>query len=177
MEVQTNEGRPDPYAGTQWERATVPILSLKKANAPVFTWDWKGFRGSKTEGPIVLSHDGEIIDGNNRLYEAIKRGEGDIEVYRPAGGGPPAPAGGALADTLQGQADAAIRRMRDRGTFSGTQSNALFPAEDLADMAIWGAAKMAKGVTQLGAWSKEMLADAGSSADRLKPQLRRSSTS
>ena len=89
----------------------------------------------------------------------------------PAGGGPPAPTGGNLADTLQGQADAAIRRMRDRGTFSGTQSNALFPAEDLADMAIWGAAKMAKGVTQLGAWSKEMLADAGSSADRLKPQL------
>ena len=102
MEVQTNEGRPDPYAGTQWERATVPILSLKKANAPVFTWDWKGFRGSKTEGPIVLSHDGEIIDGNNRLYEAIKRGEGDIEVYRPTsplrGGTPPlSPAGSAAA--------------------------------------------------------------------------------
>ncbi len=84
---------------------------------------------------------------------------------------PPAPAGRNLADTLQGQADSAIQRMRDRGTFSGTQSNALFPAEDLADMAIWGAAKMAKGVTQLGAWSKEMLADAGASASRLKPQL------
>ena len=93
----------------------------------------------------------------------------------PSGGGPssgpPAPTGGNLADTLQGQADAAIQRMRDRGTFSGTQSNALFPAEDLADMTIWGAAKMAKGVTQLGAWSKEMLADAGASASRLKPQL------
>ena len=93
----------------------------------------------------------------------------------PTGGGPssgpPAPGGGNIADTLQNQADAAIQRMRDRGTFSGTQSNAMFPAEDLADMAIWGAAKMAKGVTQLGAWSKEMLADAGSSAARLKPQL------
>ena len=102
MEVQTNEGRPDPYAGTQWERATVPILSLKKANAPVFTWDWKGFRGSKTEGPIVLSHDGEIIDGNNRLYEAIKRGEGDIEVYRPTSppNPPQPPAGSAAADTV-----------------------------------------------------------------------------
>lgn len=85
----------------------------------------------------------------------------------PAGGAAPGPGGGggtspvtiSLSDTLQNHADDAISRMRKRGTFSGTQSNAGVPVEDMKDMAIWGASKFAQGVVKFKDWSKEMLDD------------------
>lgn len=71
------------YAPT-WELATVPIESLRKGNEVLFE-KASTFqpRGSMTTGPIVLGHSGEVIDGNNRVYEALQRGETDIQVYRP----------------------------------------------------------------------------------------------
>jgi len=78
-----------------------------------------------------------------------------------------------VSDTLGKAADDAMDRMRKRGTFNGTRLNAGVPVEDMADMAIWGAAKLAKGVTDFTKWSKEMLADAGpAAADQIRPQLR-----
>jgi hypothetical protein len=76
--------------------------------------------------------------------------------------------GTSISDTLQSAADAALQRVRDRGTFSGTKLNAAVPVDDLADMAIWGAAKIAKGTVDFGKWSKEMIADAG---EQIRPQL------
>lgn len=69
---------------SEWERLTVPIESLRKGNETL--WGGGEFvpRGSMTKGPIVLSREGEVIDGNNRLHEAIKAGEKTIEVFRPA---------------------------------------------------------------------------------------------
>src|SRR5262245_12729920 len=72
---------------------------------------------------------------------------------------------------LQDAGDAALARLRQRGAFAGGQLYALFPADVTKDMAIWGAAKMAKGVTDFSQWSKEMLADAGAAADQIRPHL------
>ncbi len=79
--------------------------------------------------------------------------------------------GGSIAESLQKTADDATQRLRDRGAFSGGKLNANFPAEDFKDMATWGAAKLAKGTVDLASWSKEMLADAGTAADKLRPML------
>lgn len=80
----------------------------------------------------------------------------------------PARPGGSLADRLQNAADAAMQRMRDRGSFTGQKLNSMPDPQDLADMAIWGAAKIAYGTVKFGAWSKAMIADAG---DAIKPHL------
>lgn len=77
---------------------------------------------------------------------------------------------GGVYEKLQTTADDAMQRIRDRGTFSGTKLNAAVPVEDLADMAIWGAAKIAQGTITFGRWSKEMIADAGA---QIKPHLAR----
>ncbi len=79
--------------------------------------------------------------------------------------------GGFIAESLQKTADDATQRLRDRGAFGGGKLNANFPAEDFKDMATWGAAKLAKGTVDLASWSKEMLADAGAAADKLRPML------
>uniref|UniRef100_A0A6M3KQ94 Putative methyltransferase n=1 Tax=viral metagenome TaxID=1070528 RepID=A0A6M3KQ94_9ZZZZ len=80
MERLTNSGTPlpdkAPYIGSVWNKETVPIESLD-LNFDQFT-----HRGSRTKGPIVVRFDGEVIDGNNRLYEAVQRGDKTIEVYR-----------------------------------------------------------------------------------------------
>jgi len=85
-----------------------------------------------------------------------------------------------VSQNLQDSADAALERVRQRGTFSGTKLSAGIPVDDLTDMAIWGAAKMAKGTINFAQWSKEMLADIGNRAlggsaeaiNRLRPLLR-----
>jgi hypothetical protein len=64
-----------------------------------------------------------------------------------------------LSERLDAQAQAAMERLRKRGTFNGTRLNAGLPADDLADMAIWGAAKIAKGVVDFAEWSRQMLSD------------------
>ena len=74
------------------------------------------------------------------------------------------------SQTLQDAADAALERMRQRGTFSGTKLQAGIPIDDMGDMAIWGAAKMAKGAVNFAQWSKEMIAEAG---DQIKPYLQK----
>jgi hypothetical protein len=80
---KTNKNEDAHLTDSQWEQARVPIESLRKGNEML--WDGAEFvpRGSMTNGPIVLDHAGEVIDGNNRLYEAIQRGDEGIQVYRP----------------------------------------------------------------------------------------------
>jgi hypothetical protein len=80
--------------------------------------------------------------------------------------------GKGISGTLDQAAEDALQRMRDRGTFKGTRLNAGIPVDDLADMAIWGAAKLAKGTVDFAKWSKEILAEAGPAAtSQIKPEL------
>jgi hypothetical protein len=77
----------------------------------------------------------------------------------------------AIQQPLQDAADAALQRVRDRGGFQpGAQMNALVPLDNMKDMAIWGAAKLARGVTDFKDWSNAMIADAGPS---IAPELQK----
>ena len=84
---QTNDGVDAHLVDAEWEKKTLPIGELFEANRTLFTGDKFVHRGSMTEGPIVLDRDNTILDGNNRVYEAIRRGETQIEAFRPATGG------------------------------------------------------------------------------------------
>lgn len=83
------------------------------------------------------------------------------------------PAQGVLPfhERMQNMADDAMARMHKRGTFDGTKLNALVPVDDMKDMAIWGAAKIAQGVKNRTAWGKEILDDVGEHAERFRPLL------
>jgi len=86
MMRRTNEGgsidSPDPYKGVKWKRQTVEIESLKDNNKEL--WGNKfTHRKSVTKGDIVINDRGEVIDGNNRLYEAIQRGDRTISAIAP----------------------------------------------------------------------------------------------
>jgi hypothetical protein len=74
-----------------------------------------------------------------------------------------APSG--IVKSLDNTAAQAMERIRQRGTFSGTRMNAAVPVDDMADMAIWGASKIAKGTVKFGPWAKEMIADSGGKLD------------
>jgi len=66
----------------KWIEETVPMESLRKGNETL--WNGKFVpRKSMSKGSIVLDRSGEIIDGNNRVYEALQRGEKEISVYKP----------------------------------------------------------------------------------------------
>lgn len=71
-------------------------------------------------------------------------------------------------ETLDAAAENAMQRMRDRGSFSGSKLNAMPDPADVADLAIWGAAKMAQGVVEFPKWSKQMIAEFG---DQIRPTL------
>jgi len=66
---------------SEWQRETVPVESLRKRNGML--WGEGEHRPSQTKGPIVLNKAGDVIDGNNRTIEAIKRGDETIEVFKP----------------------------------------------------------------------------------------------
>jgi GNAT superfamily N-acetyltransferase len=94
-----------------------------------------------------------------------------VETPKPAVVKPQPGAAEGIHSTLDSAADAAMQRMRDRGTFTGSKLSAGIPVDDLADMAIWGASKLAKGTVDFAKWSKEILAEAGPAAARLAPEL------
>ncbi len=62
---------------------------------------------------------------------------------------------------IERAADAARQRIEKRGTLKGEKLNAGLPVEDMADLAIIGAAKIARGAKTFAAWSREMVADFG----------------
>jgi hypothetical protein len=74
-----------------------------------------------------------------------------------------------FSERLQDVADAATERMRKRGSFSGSKLNSMPDPADLADLAFWGAAKLAKGTVNFAGWSKEMVDEFG---DLIKPHLK-----
>lgn len=73
-----------------------------------------------------------------------------------------------FVDRLQEYEDAASERIKQRGTFSGTRLSAGLPVDDLKDLTIIGAAKLARGVVKFADWSAEMIEKFG---DEIKPHL------
>ena len=72
-------------------------------------------------------------------------------------------------DLLDRVKDGAQARIKDRGTFKGGRLHSGLPVEDAADLAIIGAAKLAKGTVKFTQWSAEMLAEFGT---QIQPYLR-----
>ena len=70
---------------------------------------------------------------------------------------------------LQSLSDAAAERIKQRGTFSGGRLMSGLPVDDLADLAIIGATKIANGAIKFVDWSAEMVRDFG---ENIKPHLR-----
>lgn len=86
MMRRTNEQHskgPWPHEEVTFRKETVPLESLRHRNEMLFE---KGstfqHRGSMTKGPIAVNERGEVIDGNNRTYEAVQRGDKHIEIFR-----------------------------------------------------------------------------------------------
>ncbi len=64
-----------------------------------------------------------------------------------------------VMDFISKQADAARQRLKDRAT--GVRASATFGADVLADYAIIGAEKLAKGATDAGEWTRKMIEEHG----------------
>lgn len=73
-----------------------------------------------------------------------------------------------LTSKAQEFEDKAIERIKQRGTFSGSRLGAGLPADDLADLAIVGASRIAKGAIRFSDWSVQMIKDFG---ERIRPYL------
>ena len=69
------------FVDSQWTPETVPIASLKNKNASVWGDEFTK-RGSMTKGPLIVDDKGIVLDGNNRLREAIERGDREIDILR-----------------------------------------------------------------------------------------------
>lgn len=96
-------------------------------------------------------------------------------VAQSAGQTPETSGEGSLLDQLQASLDKVAQdakgRMDQRGTFKGTRLGMNVPVDDVADMALWGAARIAQGATTFAKFSKQILADAGPAAEQIRPQL------
>lgn len=69
---------------TGYIRSTVDLQSLRKANAFQFRSPESGTsKPSTSQGPLILDKEGQVIDGNHRLREAVVRGDKTIEVLAP----------------------------------------------------------------------------------------------
>ena len=71
-------------------------------------------------------------------------------------------------ETLNRLETAARERLQQRGTFSGKRLTAGLPIDDLADLVVIGAVKIAKGTVKFSRWSAEMVADHG---EAIRPHL------
>lgn len=69
---------------------------------------------------------------------------------------------------LQDIEDAAVKRIKDRGTFKGGRISSGLPVDDLADFATIGAAKIGKGLVKFADWSAEMVRHFG---EEIRPHL------
>ena len=58
--------------------------------------------------------------------------------------------------------------IKKRGTFSGSRLGSGLPVDDMADLAVIGASRIAKGAVKFADWSVEMVKDFG---DAIKPHL------
>jgi len=86
----------------------------------------------------------------------------DAELVEPT-------AGETVVDELDRIAQAAKDRLAERGTFKGTKLGAGIPVDDITDLVIIGAAKIAKGTVQFAQWSAEMVREFG---EVIRPHLR-----
>lgn len=110
------------------------------------------------------------------VSEADKKAEAAKAPLQPAIdkiGAPVEPHIRRLADkiiaAMDKQADAALQRIRARQAQGKMFSGGIDP-EELQDLAIYGAAKITKGIVEFGAWSAEMVRDIG---EGIRPHLQK----
>ncbi|HET7239319.1 MAG TPA: hypothetical protein VFI76_09840 [Terrimicrobiaceae bacterium] len=66
------------------------------------------------------------------------------------------PTGAELHQSLQAAADAALERIRSRGSYTGEMANAL-PLPDMKDMVVWAASKIGQGIVNPAALRREIV--------------------
>ncbi len=72
---------PEAFTSSQWVPEKVSLESLKKENESVWGDEFTK-RGSVNKGPLIVDDKGIVLDGNNRLREAIERGDKEIDILR-----------------------------------------------------------------------------------------------
>jgi hypothetical protein len=142
-----------------------------------------------TDQPIIVDGQKKLtpLNGNNRIAHARQHGDATVPAFvtrkaweemegasqnetRPGvRSETPVPERSTgrleqISQRLETEAQAAMERIRRRGTFRGARMNTGLPADDLTDLAIWGAAKLAKGTVDFTRWSGEMISDFGEQA-------------
>ena len=86
-----------------------------------------------------------------------------------AGGG--VEAASAFREPIEDMGQAALSRILARGSLTGERAAAM-PIDDITDMAIYGASKIARGVTDFNDWSKQMAKELGAKKySQLRPNL------
>jgi hypothetical protein len=139
-------------------------------------------QASKQAGDMLVSSarltpGGENVSTPEQAYDFLKGHYSSGEL----GAAVESAQGLSLSDKLNNIAGAASERLRKSGIFSGTRMGAGIPLDSISDLAIWGAAKLARGTVDYGKWSAEMLRDAenpalggrAGAAAVLKPELER----
>lgn len=118
----------------------------------------KQAQAAKGMAKNVQEKSGAVVEAQKKLYAAIGAGE-------------QAPRVKSLADRIVAKldtvADAALARIKAR--HAGTTLRSGLDPTDLADLSVYGAAKIAKGFTRFAEWSAEMVRDAG---EFVRPHLK-----
>jgi len=70
----------ESFTESTWKKKIIDVDKLHQEN---ITKDFI-YRGSRTEGSIIVNNDGKVIDGYNRLFEAKRDGQKNIEVLSRA---------------------------------------------------------------------------------------------
>lgn len=139
-----------------------PMMAPAIAAAPLATLGGLGAGTLASKGTEALASRAGVSPGVASLAGDIAGG------VAGTGAAEAGPLAGQMNQTLQSAGDAALARLQDRGTFSGAKLHAAVPVDDLGDMAIWGAAQIARGASTFNKWSKAMIADAGG---QIEPEL------
>lgn len=82
-EARAKNEPPEAFTTSQWVSEKVSLESLKSENQSVWGDEFTK-RGSMTKGPLIVDDKGIVLDGNNRLREAIERGDKEIDILRRA---------------------------------------------------------------------------------------------
>src|SRR5665213_1570808 len=112
---------------------------------------------------------GESITEKPRVPDKYGRMIDEQRSHKGEGWNPPQGIASKATSKLQEFEDAARARIKQRGTFSGGRLLSGLPADDLADLGIIGATKIARGLVKFTDWSAEMLSNFGES---IRPHLR-----
>lgn len=132
----------------------------------------------KTAAPKTIAADASKMSPDelselNKFMDSVKGEPPKVELpEKPSETPTETPTPPTLADRtverLQSYEDAALERIKQRGTFKGGRLLAGLPVDDLADFAVIGATKIAKGAVKFADFSAQMIKDFG---ETIRPHL------